>query len=183
MFIFIINEKLSEMLLIILDLLDRIVLKMLCSCNLSEHDNEATLSSDIIDCVQPVEKLAALVGDRKHTDFLNYTCIEKDQFGKTSLRKWKCEKVKEVTLHSLFKEVNYKDLYNTTGVQIVRTAMNVAEMYMKYIKTSEEVPLGESKKLWWRSEYQDTKGNVPHTHYLLWNRKSNTLFSEEMLLQ
>ncbi len=183
MVFFMINEKLYEMLLIILHLIDRIVLKMLCSCNLSEHSNDSTLSSDVIDCGQNVEKLAALVGDREHIYFFNYTCIERDNFGRTTLRKWVCEKGKEVTLNSLFKEVDYKDLYNTTGVQIVRTAINIAEMYMKYIKTSEEVPLGESKKLWWRSEYQDTKGNVPHTHYLLWNRKSNTLFSEEMLLQ
>jgi hypothetical protein len=64
------------------------------------------LSSDVIDCGQNVQKLAALVRDRKQRYFYTRTCIERDHFVTAPLRIWLCEKGEEVTRNSSFKEAD-----------------------------------------------------------------------------
>ncbi len=39
---------------------------------------------------------------------------------------------------------------------------------MNYIKSSNEQPLGKVTNIWWRHEYQDSKGNLSHIHALIW---------------
>lgn len=42
---------------------------------------------------------------------------------------------------------------------------------MNYIVTSHEYPVGRIERCWWRWEYQDAIGNLPHIHCLLWTNK------------
>ena len=46
--------------------------------------------------------------------------------------------------------------------------MRAGKYFMDYIAKSVEQPLGPVKKFWWRWEYQEANGNVPHIHALLW---------------
>ena len=42
---------------------------------------------------------------------------------------------------------------------------------MNYIFTSPEKPLRTIERFWWRWEYQDANGNLPHIHCLLWTKE------------
>ena len=57
------------------------------------------------------------------------------------------------------------------SLQIIRTWFKVGKMFMNYIVTSPEKPLGTIEKHWWRWEYQDASGNLPHIHCLLWTKE------------
>ena len=58
--------------------------------------------------------------------------------------------------------------HQAMATQLTRTWLKVAKLYMKYICTSSKEPLHHVVKFWWRFEYQDASGNLPHIHCLLW---------------
>lgn len=62
----------------------------------------------------------------------------------------------------------YNACIQASCVPMVRNWMEVSELYMHYIAKSPERPLGKVKKIWWRHEYQETKGNLSHIHCLIW---------------
>ena len=53
-------------------------------------------------------------------------------------------------------------------VPLLRNWMETAIIYMNYIAKSDEHPLGEVEHIWWRFEFQDAVGNLPHIHALIW---------------
>ena len=48
-------------------------------------------------------------------------------------------------------------------------------LYMDYIGNSDEKPLGDVEHIWWRFEFQDSVGNLPHIHALIWLRDGEAL--------
>ena len=58
-------------------------------------------------------------------------------------------------------------------VVLLRTCMEVGQIFMDYVVNSLERPLGKVIKFWWRFEFQDTKGNLLHIHSLLWIDESD----------
>jgi len=69
------------------------------------------------------------------------------------------------------------------SLQIIRTWFKVGKMFMNYIVTSPEKPLGTIEKHWWRWEYQDASGNLPHIHCLLWTKESKHELMDLVKLQ
>lgn len=160
---------------------NRIVFKrgfehMLGPCTITGQNNDSLLSSDMIDSRHNVQKLAALVRDREPTYFYTHTCNQKDHFGIAPLRTWLGKKLENLLLDTSLSETDYEELCNSfhlaAAVQIIRTWFKVGKLYMNYILTSHEYPLGNIERHWWRWEYQDAKGNLPHIHCLLWTNES-----------
>ena len=50
----------------------------------------------------------------------------------------------------------------------VRLWERTSAVIMDYIEKSDEKPLGNVLRIWWRYEFQTTQGNLPHIHCLLW---------------
>ena len=46
---------------------------------------------------------------------------------------------------------------------------------MQYIENSPEKPSGTVTKIWYRYEFQSTKGNLPHIHAVIWTKKTKEL--------
>lgn len=171
-YLFTMKEKLCEMLLVLLHYLDRVALKMLALWTVTEQNYGSTLSSDVIESRQNDQSLVVLVTQREQSYFYTGTCNEGDHFGIVSLRKCLCEKVVEVTLNSSLNEPNYNELCKSlqlgTPLQIVRATFKDEKMYINYIIISQKDPLGKIEKHWWTWEYQETKGNLSHIHFLVW---------------
>ena len=160
---------------------------MLGSCTITGQNNDSLLSSDMIDSRHNVQKLAALVRDSEPTYFYTHTCNQKDHFGIAPLRTWLDKKLENLLLDNSLSEADYEELANSfhlaTAVQIIRTWFKVGKLYMNYILTSHENPLGKIERHWWRWEYQDAKGNLPHIHCLLWTNESKHISTDLQKLQ
>jgi hypothetical protein len=55
-----------------------------------------------------------------------------------------------------------------SAVVMMRQWMEVSNFLMHYITTSPEKPLGNVERIWYRYEFQDSMGNLPHIHALIW---------------
>ena len=67
----------------------------------------------------------------------------------------------------------------------VRMWERVSSIVMNYIENSPEKPFGEVQRIWWRYEFQTTKGNLPHIHCLVWvkEKKNETSFQDRVVAQ
>ena len=54
------------------------------------------------------------------------------------------------------------------SVTLLWNWMEISLLYMNYIANSKEQPLGKVEHTWCRFEFQDTIGNLPHIHSLIW---------------
>lgn len=160
---------------------NRIVFKrgfehMLGPCTMSGQNNDSLLSSDMIDSRRNVQKLAALVRDKEPSYFYTHTCNQKEHFGIAPLRKWLAYKLDELLKDSTLSKSEFDELVRAYHIaistQIIRTWFKVGRMYMNYIISSSEHPLGKIERHWWRWEYQDAMGNLPHIHCLLWTTEN-----------
>jgi hypothetical protein len=140
------------------------------------ENNDSLLSSDMVDSRRNVQKLAALVRDKEPTYFYTHTCNQTEHFGIAPLRKALMKKLYDILMDHKMSDQDCKELslsyHNMMSLQIIRTWFKVGKMYMNYIVTSPEKPLGTIERFWWRWEYQDANGNLPHIHCLLWTKES-----------
>ena len=159
---------------------NRLVLKrgfehMLGPGKLHGQNNDSQLSSDMIDSRRNVNKLAALVREKEPTYFYTHTCNQTEHFGIAPLRKALVDKVQQLLHNHDLSDEDQKELTTSyhfvMSVQIIRTWFKVGRMYMNYIFQSPERPMGNVEKHWWRWEYQDADGNLPHIHCLLWTKE------------
>ena len=140
------------------------------------EDNTSYFNVDSVDSRPTVNKLAAAVAEKQATYFFTHTPNASDHFGLAPLREWLCSDEALVC--------NGADLLDPDNCEEVRTALKqsasivllrnwieTAIIYMNYISESEECPLGEVEHIWWRFEFQDAVGNLPHIHALLWLRQ------------
>ncbi len=129
-----------------------------------------------------VNKLAAAVAENQATYFYTHTCNQEDHFGIRNIKKWidsyelesiiisKINAIKGLTENiERYRDELKKSIIQSSAVIMLRNWMEVSTIWMDYIKTSKERPLGKVKQIWWRHEYQDTKGNLSHIHALIWN--------------
>ena len=63
------------------------------------------------------------------------------------------------------------------GSLLLQNWMETAYIYMVHICNSPEKPLGEIEHIWWRFEFQDAVGNLPHIHALIWLKDGSEPFS------
>jgi hypothetical protein len=64
-------------------------------------------------------------------------------------------------------------LKQAAAVTLLRNWMEVSVLYMNYITHSHEQPLGDIEHIWWRFEFQDAVGNLPHIHALIWLKEGS----------
>lgn len=142
---------------------------------------ESLFDVDSIEKRPIVNKLAAAVAQKQATYFYTHTCNQQEHFGVRKLKKWIDSDELESLIMSKVGGINgltshierYRDelkgsIVQSSAVVMLRNWMEVSSIWMNYIKNSKERPLGEVKRIWWRHEYQDTKGNLSHIHALIW---------------
>jgi hypothetical protein len=116
------------------------------------------------------------VRDKEPSYFYTHTCNQKEPFGIAPLRKWLVHKQDQLLKDSTLSNSEFDELVRAyhiaVSTQIIRTWFKVGRMYMNYIIGSSEHPLGKIERHWWRWEYQDAMGNLPHIHCLLWTAES-----------
>ncbi len=141
-------------------------------------DGDSMLASDLLDSRRNVYKLAAIIRWREPTYFYTHTCNQSKHFGIAPLYSYLQELLLQVTMNATItaeiKREYTAALHQTMMMQITRTWLKVAKLYMNYIFTSEEHPLGVVLRYWWRFEYQDAEGNLPHLHGVLCTAENKT---------
>lgn len=141
-----------------------------------------------VDCIESrpvVNKLAAAVAEQQATYFYTHTCNQENHFGMQQIKQWldsyelediilsKFSSMTSLTHNILrYKEEIKSSLIQSAAIPMLRNWMEVSAIWMNYIKNSNERPLGKIRNIWWRHEYQDTKGNLSHIHALIWVDKS-----------
>jgi predicted GIY-YIG superfamily endonuclease len=138
--------------------------------------------TDSCDSRPTVNKLAAAVAEKQATYFFTHTANQKLHFGLSPIKEWidsddvmevLCRERKIKSSWDCQQEVR-EALQQEAAVTLLRNWIEVSIIYMKYIATSPEQPLGDVEHIWWRFEFQDTVGNLPHIHALIWLR-GNTI--------
>ena len=66
------------------------------------------------------------------------------------------------------KESKIRCIHECAASILTRSWLRAGKYFVDYIVNSSERPLGPVKKYWWRWEYQEANGNVPHIHALFW---------------
>ena len=134
--------------------------------NKSIASENTRLQFDKADSRVRVNELASLLSDEDATFFLTLTCNQKDHFGVApifdALEKCFDRKCKEKWDKAVQAEI----------VLLTRAWYRSAEALMEWIEKSPEKPLGTVTKLWYRYEFQSTKGNLPHIHAVIWTIES-----------
>jgi len=140
-----------------------------CSKTLMQMDD--TLSTDSVDNRETVKKLASMLREKQAPYFYAHTFNMSDHFGLKKLSKWIRKRKHQImsdvnVLHAVRRE-KVQAFIQSASVVLLRTCMEVGQIFMDYVVNSLERPLGKVIKFWWRFEFQDTKGNLPHIHSLL----------------
>ena len=139
---------------------------------LNGSDNRI-FDTDNVDSRPVVNRLAAAVANREATYFFSHTANMKDHFGLAPIKEW-IDSDEAVNRYcsggETLKERQEirQALQQEAAVTLLRVWMEVSILYMNYITNSKEQPLGEVDNIWWRFEFQDSIGNLPHIHALIW---------------
>ena len=145
---------------------------MLGDSSIHRVSNEEMLGCDVIDSRKTVAQLSSMIREEEPTYFYTHTCSQKTHFGVAPIRNWidkKCEELEwRRDLGPSGKECKTRSLHEMGTSLLTRAWLRVGKYFMDYIAKSDEEPLGPVKKYWWRWEYQEANGNVPHIHALLW---------------
>ena len=152
------------------------------------QSNDSMLSSDMLDSRRNVMKLAAMVREKEPTYFYTHTCNQSEHFGIAPLRELLKLRLELLEVRrDEYTATDFEELRNSyhlsVSTQIIRTWFKVGKMFMNYILTSPEKPLGTIERHWWRWEYQDANGNLPHIHCLLWTKENKHVPEDLRFLQ
>ncbi|KAF4744372.1 hypothetical protein FOZ62_013971, partial [Perkinsus olseni] len=109
-----------------------------------------------------VNELAAEIAHEQPTYFYTHSCNQSQHFGVKYIFNW----VEEHFANSSPEE--YNSAVQAALVPILRAWERAGTYLMRYIENSPEQPLGPVKKIWWRWEFQTSRGNLPHIHALVW---------------
>ena len=146
------------------------------------EDNFSHFNVDSVDSRPTVNKLAAAVAQKQVTYFFTHTPNDSDHFGLVPIRDWICsEEALIANGGNPYDPVQSEEvslaLRQAAGGVFLRNWMETAIIYMHYISNSPEHPLGDVEHIWWRFEFQDAVGNLPHIHALLWLRDGSESFA------
>ena len=129
--------------------------------------------SEQVDSRPVVNKLAAAIIEEPPTYFYTHTCSMRTHFGMKHLWDWitsdaALDAVTDGTESDDEKDRLQKNIIDGSGVQLLRSWMEVMQIWVNYITNSPEKPIGEVVRFLFRMELQDAKANLPHLHALLW---------------
>ena len=138
--------------------------------------------TDSVDSRSTVNRLAAAVANKQATYFFTHTANMLEHFGLAPIKEWidsddaanmHCDE----TTSPADKEEIKQAIKQEAAVTLLRVWMEVSQLHMDHTTHSEERPLGSVDHIWWRFEFQDSVGNLPHTHALTW-LKDNSMQSD-----
>ena len=109
-----------------------------------------------------VRELGAALSNENATYFWTYTCNQSEHPGVKPI----FEALRDVT-HSNGAEETNATIQGELQVML-RAWERSSRIFMRYIESSHEQPLGPVKKIWYRYEFQDKTGAFPHIHALIW---------------
>ena len=145
---------------------------MLGDSSIHRVNNDEIIGCDVIDSRKTVAQLSSMIREEEPTYFYTHTCNQKSHFGVFPIRKWIDEKCRDIAydvdLGPSAKECKIRSLHEVGTTILTRAWMRAGKYFMDYITRSKEEPLGPVKTFWWRWEYQEANGNVPHIHALVW---------------
>jgi len=146
------------------------------------EDSNSHFNVDSIDSRPTVNKLAAAVAQKQVTYFFTHTPNDSDHFGLAPIRYWICSEEALIAnggnpYDAVQSEEVSLALRQAACSVFLRNWMETAIIYMNYISNSPEHPLGDVEHIWWRFEFQDAVGNLPHVHALLWLRDGSESFA------
>jgi len=147
------------------------------SCRKKMQCSGEVNTCDAIDARETVNKLASMIRQEQPTYFYTHTFNIAEHFGFCKLSTWikqRRQSIEEDTSLCLRERRELiRSFLQSASVVLIRTCMEVGEIFMDYLVYSPEMPCGKITKYWWRYEFQDTKGNLPHIHCLLWTDDDN----------
>ena len=109
-----------------------------------------------------VQEVAAACAEKSPDYFFTLTCNMSGCFGVKPL----FESIKESFGGD--SQENFEATVQSFMSLFVRMWERVSGIVMEYVQKSNEKPLGDVDRIWWRYEFQSTQGNLPHIHCLLW---------------
>jgi len=135
--------------------------------------------TDMLDSRAVVNQLSAAIKEEQATYFFTTTANQLEHFGLRRIKQW-IDGTKVIDILSSIRgygDSNASDLVRrelkesitqSAAIVLLRNWYETTKLYMAYITYSNEKPLGKVTKIWWRYEYQDARGNLPHIHALIW---------------
>ena len=139
---------------------------------MSLRNKDDTFFSDSIDNRSVVNSLTAAQKYHPSNFFLTLTCNTRLHFGLRHITEWLdrdeflCYYPGINKLNEVDKDEIRDGLRDAAGTLIQRNWLKVRAVLMKYITESPEKPLGKIGAAFWRDEYQEDQGNLPHVHAL-----------------
>ena len=124
-----------------------------------------------------VRELAAALSEEPATYFLTLTCNMASHFGIAPLFNAISE------FYSNAPEHVFKAAVQSNIGLFTRMWHRVVNYLMDYIENSTEQPCGPVRRIWWRVEFQTTRGNLPHIHCLIWTgeEKNSTVVQHRIV--
>ena len=145
--------------------------------------DEGAMPGEGIDDHRAVKMLSSFTRETKFNYFVTLTCNQKQHPGVAPIYNWVEGRCDEATSDPNLSRVESDEYCNgyrhAAQVLLLREWMDVGEDIMKWIINSSEVPLGVIIDDWWRWEFQDDEGNLPHIHGLLALVKAAGMSDEE----
>ena len=135
--------------------------------------DKSFFDTDSVDSRPTVNKLAAAVADKQATYFYTQTANALDHFGLSEIKRWiESDEVMDIFCSGTETTAERGEirecLRQAASLPLLRNWIEVSILYMDYIANSDERPLGHVEHIWWRFEFQDSVGNLPHIHALIW---------------
>ena len=145
---------------------------MMGESSVHKSRSEDSIVTDAIDSRRTVNQLSSMIREEEPTYFITHTCNQREHFGVSPIREWlekKCDDIKcNPNTPEIDRQCYIKTLRESAVGIITRGWLRCGEYYMDYVIKSDQEPLGPVHKYWWRWEYQEANGNVPHIHGILW---------------
>gem|GEM_PF-6457593 len=138
--------------------------------------------SESLDCRPVVNKLAAALGEDMGSIFYTHTLSMKTHFVMRIIKAWvdSPQAIQNVALALGAKTISPQDeedihkfLVQSSCSIAVRSWSNVTNIWMHYICSSPEHPVGDVYRSFIRQEPQEVKANLFHLHCILWCREDD----------
>ena len=142
--------------------------------------DKSFFNTDSVDGRPAVNQLAAAVENKQTTYFYTHTANDLNHFGLSKIKEWiESDAVMEILCDGT-ETVREREevrlcLRQAASVPLLRNWVEACILYMNYVATSDEKPLGDVEHIWWRFEFQESVGNLPHVHALIWLKDGEPL--------
>ena len=149
------------------------VVDLLSPHGMSVRDKDRTNLSEGLDSRQAALNLAGAQPYVKFDLFLTFTCNQKCHPGVKHLHEWKesMEWSRYIPRYSRMTIMQHNEIKRSFelayGAILGRVWYQVRRIFLKYLTYSKTSVLRKVRHAFWRDEYQDDVGNLPHIHGMI----------------